>query len=56
MLLNITLLLIISLLIYLTISTLYIEARYAVVATKQIETETSERRAPVPSHLVGGEH
>lgn len=49
-------LLIILLLIYITIFTLYIELRYAVVTQKRIKTGTSKRKAPVPSHLAGEEH
>lgn len=55
MLLNITLLLIISLLIYIIISTLYIEVKYIVVATKQIKTFPL-KRGYTASPVLEGEH
>lgn len=53
MLLHITLLLIISLPIFITISTVIIkEVKY--IVTTQIKTGTPKRKAPVPSHWQEG--
>lgn len=49
-------LLIISLPIFIIISTVYIEVRYIVVTQKRIKTGTLKRKAPAPSHLAGEEH
>ena len=49
--LNITLLLIISLPIFITISTLNKEVKSTVTTQKQTKTRTLKRKAPVPSHL-----
>lgn len=56
MLLNITLLLIISLPIFKLISTVIIKEVKYIVAAQQIKTGGITRKVPVPSHLAGEEH